>query len=142
MLFGVERDVVVIELGQSLSVALPVEQARERLRPLASQTDLRRVEQTLAGTRGVGEGNWRQRLRVGQAKLAGGELVDLAEIVRDGMRAGSGRAGARLSVSEQKLYLQARQLVAQEIAAAGGLEEADADAWIDAHAHPDVVGPE
>ena len=72
MLFGVERDVVVIELGQSLSVALPVEQARERLRPLASQTDLRRVEQTLAGTRGVGEGNWRQRLRVGQAKLAGG----------------------------------------------------------------------
>ena len=58
------------------------------------------------------------------------------------MRAGSGRAGARLSVSEQKLYLQAPQLVAQEIAAAGGLEEADADARIDAHAHLDEVDPE
>jgi CarD family transcriptional regulator len=119
--FGVEQEVVVLELGQGLWVTLLLEQARERLRPVASEADVRRVQQTLH-QKGEGvEDSWRQRLKHGQAKLASGGPLELAEIVRDGMRhQAQARKGAAPNVSEteRRLYLQARQLLAREIGSA------------------------
>jgi RNA polymerase-interacting CarD/CdnL/TRCF family regulator len=73
-----------------------------------------------------------------RAKLIGGDLLELAEIVRDGMRRES-RAkhdAPKVSDSERRLYLQARELLAGEISTARGLEQVEADAWIDEQLTP------
>jgi len=133
---GVEQEVVVLELGHGLWVTLPIEQARERLRPVASEADVQRVQQTLHED-GVANGDsWRQRLKQGQAKLASGDPLELAEVVRDGMRCNAQLPGTgstpKLSEGERRLYVQARQLLAEEIGSARGLGQAEADAWIEA----------
>ena len=44
---GVEQDVVVLELGLGLWVTLSTEHAHERLRLVANEADVQRVQQTL-----------------------------------------------------------------------------------------------
>jgi RNA polymerase-interacting CarD/CdnL/TRCF family regulator len=44
---GVEQEVVVLELANSLSVTLPIQRARERLRPVVGEAGVHRVQQTL-----------------------------------------------------------------------------------------------
>ena len=78
-------------------------------------------------------------MKEGQAKLVGGDLLGLAEIVRDGMRREThAREGAvpKVSNSERRLYLRARQLLAGEISSARGLEQVEANAWIDEQLTP------
>jgi CarD family transcriptional regulator len=137
---GVEQDVVVLELGHGLWVTLPIEEARERLRPVASEADVQRVQQTLHEEGDTAEDSWRQRLKQGRAKLASGDPLELAELVRDGMRRHGSRArrGAapKLSETERRLYVQARQLLAREIGSARGLEQVEADAWIEEQVAP------
>ena len=137
---GVQEEVVVLELGHGLWVTLPIEQARERLRPVASEADVRRVQQTLHEEGKTAEDSWRQRLKQGQAKLASGDPLELAELVRDGMRRYGSQAGRgaapKLSETERRLYVQARELLAREIGSARGLEEVEADAWIEEQVAP------
>lgn len=134
-LVGVEQEVVVLELGHGLRVTLPIERARERLRPLVSEADVRRVQQTLHDDGEACERGWRTRLKQGRAKLASGDPLELAEVVRDGIRRNGSLGGQgatpKLTESERRLYVQARQLLAREIGAARGLEQADADAWLE-----------
>jgi RNA polymerase-interacting CarD/CdnL/TRCF family regulator len=129
-------EVVVLEFGQDLSVTLPVERARETLRPLAGKKELESVRATLRGRDKGGEVVWQKRLKMTQAKVAGGEPLGLAEVVRDAVhreRTTTARGeGIRLSLSERNLYLKARQLLAEEIGLARGIELAEADDWIGA----------
>jgi len=142
IVLGVEREVVLLELGHGLWVTLPIEQARERLRAVASEAGVQQVQQVQQTLHADGEASvdsWRQRLKQGQAKLASGDARELAEIVREGLRHQSlarKGAAAKLSTSEQNLYVQARQLLAQEIGSARGLEQAEADAWIEEQVAP------
>ena len=132
---GVAQEVVVLELATGLRVTLPIQRARERLRPLVSEADVRRVQQRLHEDGEASGGAWRTRLRRGQAKLASGDPLELAEVVRDGMRCKGQLQGQgstpKLSESERRLYVQARQLLAREIGSARGLGQAEADAWIE-----------
>ncbi len=73
-------------------------------------------------------------MKAARAKVAGGDAVGLAEVIRDASRRGE-RAIARsepgkISLSERQLYLKARQLLADEIGAARGVDPALADEWI------------
>ena len=139
-ILGVEQEVVVLELATGLRVTLPLERARERLRPLVSEADVRRVQQRLHEDGAASEGGWLKRLKQGQAKLASGDPLELAEMVRDGIRRNGSPGGKgatpRLSESERRLYVQARQLLSREIGSARGLEQADADAWIEEQVAP------
>jgi CarD family transcriptional regulator len=133
---GVAQEVVVLELATGLRVTLPIQRARERLRPLVSEAGVRRVQQRLHEDAEASGGGWRTRLRQGQAKLASGDPLELAEVVRDGMRCNAQLRGQgstpKLSEGERRLYVQARQLLAEEIGSARGLGQAEADAWIEA----------
>ena len=138
LVLGLQRECVLLDLAGGLRVTLPIEQARERLRAVVSKADLRRVEQTLREDAGPADGVWTKRMRKGQAKLASGGALELAEIVRDGSerdRPGGG-GSPPLSIAERQLYVQARQLLAQEISVARGVELAEADAWIEAQVAP------
>jgi CarD family transcriptional regulator len=134
LVLGLQRECVLLDLADGLRVTLPIEQARERLRAVVSEADLREVEQTLREDAGPPEGVWTKRMREGQAKLASGGALDLAEMVRDGIeRDRSGVGGSPpLSIAERQLYVQARQLLAQEISVARKVEPAEADAWLEA----------
>jgi RNA polymerase-interacting CarD/CdnL/TRCF family regulator len=129
-------EVVQLEFGQDLSVTLPVERALETLRPLAGKKELETVRATLRGKDSGEDVVWQKRLKMTQAKVAGGEPLGLAEVVRDAVhreRATTARGeGIRLSLSERNLYLKARQLLAEEIGLARGIDFAEADDWIGA----------
>jgi CarD family transcriptional regulator len=127
---GIERDCVVVDLDAGLRVTLSLQEAAERLRPLAGETELDDVGRTLASEPDGHDAVWTRRIKESKAKLARGRAADLAEIVRDGRPLD--RERSRLSQGERRVYLHARELLVHELCAARGLEEEDAQAWIDA----------
>jgi CarD family transcriptional regulator, regulator of rRNA transcription len=135
VVLAVAQEVVVLELADGLSVTLPVERALELLRPLLSKADLRGVQETLREEHALNEDLWLKRRKDTQVKVAGGDPLGLAEVVRDCARREqrliAKRAGSQLSPSERDLYKRARRLLSAEIGLARGLEPAEADAWID-----------
>ncbi len=136
IVLGVEEEVVVIELGNDLSVTLPVSRATELLRPPATEADLKKVQRTLREEGVVSDEIWSKRLAQAQEKLRSGDPIDLAEIVRDGVKREQGRTAngtpIKLSTSERALHLKARDLLSGEIGIARGVDKAEAEAWIDA----------
>ena len=139
VVLGVEEEVVVIDLGNDLSVTLPLSRARELLRPPLSKTDLGPVQRTLRDEVVPSDESWPKRMNDAQDKLRRGDPLELAEIVRDAVRreqqtTPSG-AQVKLSASERALYSRARESLAREIGLALG-DEGDANAWIDAQLAP------
>ena len=132
---GATQDVLVLELPDGLSVTLPIERARELLRPLLSEKDLSRVQKTLREDRAPSNDVWLKRRKDTQVKLSGGDPLELAEVVRDGAlrerRLIARDNGSRLSTGEKDLYMRARRLLSAEIGLAHDLHPVDADAWIE-----------
>jgi RNA polymerase-interacting CarD/CdnL/TRCF family regulator len=129
-----EQSVVVEFATSGLSVVLPIERALACIRPLSTEAQIVSVGQTLGGADPDFHSNWQRRLKATKAKVTGGEAVELAEVIRDASRRDE-RASARnepgkLSLTERQLYLKARQLLADEIGASRGVEQAHADEWI------------
>ncbi len=135
MALGVEAEMVVVELADGLTVTFPIERAQEQLRPLASESDLRRVQATLRQSGLPGAAAWPKRRDEARKKLSDGGAVGLAELVRDGADSERARAGkrgsSRLSAGEKELYGKARQLLVAEVALARGMLTTEANAWID-----------
>ena len=127
---GTERDCVVVELAAGLRVTLSLDEAGERLRAVADEKQLETVRRTLSSESPGRDSRWTTRIKESKAKLAGGRPTELAELVRDGSRFEAD--GSRLSHVERRLYLQARELLIREISSARGLEQDEAEAWIEA----------
>ena len=136
LVLGVEEEVVIIELGNDLSVTLPISRAEEQLRPPATEADLKKVQKALREEGVVSEEIWSKRVQYAQEKLRSGDPLELAEIVRDGVRREQGKTAngtpTKLSTSERALHLKARELLSGEIGVTRGVDQAEADAWIDA----------
>jgi CarD family transcriptional regulator len=131
VVLGKRQEVIVLALAGGLSVELPVERAHELLRPLASEADMSQVQKTLGADHAANRDPWLKRRRDSQAKLTGGDPIELAEIIRDSAhRECTPRAKSQLS-GERDLFVKARQLLSNEIALARGVEPAEANAWID-----------
>jgi CarD family transcriptional regulator len=132
---GKRQEVIVLALENGLSVALPLERARTLLRPLADEEALARVQNTLGADQTASSDTWLKRRQSSLAKLSTGDPVGLAEIIRDGASRGNtvSRTGAKatLSPGERELSMKARQLLSIEIALARGLEQGEANTWID-----------
>ena len=135
VVLGKRQEVIVLALAGGLSVELPMERARELLRPLASDADMSRVQKTLGGDHVLSGDTWLRRRRDSQAKLTGGDLVELAEIIRDSAQrewtVSAKGTKTQLSPGEKEVFVKARELLSNEIALARGVEPAEANAWID-----------
>ena len=129
---GAAREVVVVELGESLLVTLPLERALGCLRLVADEAEIEHVQKVLRGSV-IDEQAWQKRLRVAREKVVDGTLVGLAEVVRDSAcrEARTRGGGAKLSTAEHGLYQKARQLLAAEIGCSLGIPTNAADDWID-----------
>ena len=130
-----QPETVVLEFAEgSLSVTLPIERARECVRPVSTEVEIASVGRTLGGAHAVSQENWQRRLKTARGKVTGGEAVGLAEVIRDASRrddrAPARKEPGRLSLTEQQLYLKARKLLAGEIGASRGVDASAADAWI------------
>lgn len=135
VVLGVQEEVVIVELGNELSVTLPLSRAQEQLRAPASEADLKKVQKALRENGVVSDEIWSKRVQYAQEKLRSGDPLELAEIVRDGVRREQGKTSngtpTKLSTSERALHLKARELLSGEIGVTRGLEPAEAEAWID-----------
>jgi RNA polymerase-interacting CarD/CdnL/TRCF family regulator len=130
-----DRRNVVLEFAErGLSVTLPIERAVECVRAVSTEDEIASIGRTLGEAYEVSGENWQRRLKATRGKVAVGEAVGLAEVIRDASRRGE-RATARkepgkLSLTERQLCVKARQLLADEIGASRGVDPAEADAWI------------
>jgi CarD family transcriptional regulator len=131
----VEQEVVVIELQNTLSVTLPLPRALELLRPPVSKSDLQHIKETLRDAGAPDDEVWSKRIGHLQEKLRNGDPLELAEIVRDGVRRQERltESGTRfkLSTSERTLLLRAWEYLSSEIAIVLDVGPGEADAWID-----------
>jgi CarD family transcriptional regulator len=129
-------ETITLDFASGMRVTLPVARALEALRPLSSERELQGVKRMLRADAPATAEPWSRRHRVTQAKVATGHVNELAEVVRDGLRrerhnASAAGTGKTVAPSDRHLYLQARALLAAEIALCRGIEPDDADAWID-----------
>jgi CarD family transcriptional regulator len=135
VVLGAAQDVVVLELEDGLMITLPLGRAKEQLRPLATEADMHRVQEALREDRALSSDPWLSRRRETLAKLTGGDPVELAEIVGDGAQRERVRRAkgdnARLSTGEREIFVKARNLLSGEIARTRGIQQAEADGWID-----------
>jgi CarD family transcriptional regulator len=140
VVLGVEQEIVAIELADGLTVTLPLERARELLRPPVDEAGLRRVRETLREDAAVSDEIWSKRLKQMQEILRRGDPQELATIVRDRVRRDRSvtakGTSSKLSASERSLCAKARELLAGEIGLVRGVEVAEADAWIDEQLTP------
>ena len=121
---------VELEFANGLSVTLPFERAVACLRPVADEDEVARVRAVLRERDAAVEPSWQVRARTTQTKLAAGETLGLAEIVRDAVALERASSSGALSVRERDLYLKARRLLAAELGASMAADEAQAEAWI------------
>jgi CarD family transcriptional regulator len=124
-LAGTRREYLTIEVDRgALTLMIPSDEAaRGRLRPLGSPTDLRRGLDTLGGVPQRPSDNWQKRRKEALRKLASGDVLEVAELVRDLGHYGATR---RLATSDRQLYTQARELLEAELTRALGMSKSRA----------------
>ncbi len=125
-----QEETLVLVFESGLKVTLPLDRAQNTLRSLAGEPELADVQRTLRADMPPAVEPWSRRYRASQAKLAGGRVSGLAEIVRDGAQQERQRVKKGPAPVENQLYRQARKLLAAEVAAARGIGPDAADAWI------------
>lgn len=128
---GASGELLVLVFESGLKVTLPLERAQNALRSLSGAPELEEVQRTLGGdSPSAALEHWSRRHRNAQAKLVGGSICGLAEIVRDGAHRERARLKGGTAPIRNQLYRQARKLLVAEVAAARGIEPDAADAWI------------
>jgi RNA polymerase-interacting CarD/CdnL/TRCF family regulator len=128
---GVSGELLVLVFESGLKVTLPLERAQNALRSLSGEPELEEVRRTLGGdSPPAALEHWSRRHRNAQAKLVGGSIGDLAEIVRDGAHREQARVKGGSAPIRSQLYRTARKLLVAEVAAVRGIEPDAADAWI------------
>jgi CarD family transcriptional regulator len=125
-----KEETLVLVFESGLKVTLPLDRAREALRSLSGEQELKEVQRTLRADSPPAVEPWSRRHRRSQAKLAAGSVSGLAEIVRDGIHRQRRRVKGGPAPVENQLLRQARTLLAAEIATSRGIGLDEADAWI------------
>ena len=98
------------------------------MRKLAEEKTVKKALGTLKGKARVKRTMWSRRAQEYEAKINSGDLVSIAEVVRDLYRS---EAQPEQSYSERQLYEAALDRMAREIAAVERMDEASAIAKID-----------
>jgi RNA polymerase-interacting CarD/CdnL/TRCF family regulator len=115
---GTEREFVEVEIERrGLRLLVPVDADGSGcipLRPIASPVAAGEAMAALAGEPRSMSADWRVRQREGAQRLAGGDLLSAAELVRDLAHCGRIR---RPAVTDRELYDSTRERVEEELQA-------------------------
>ncbi|MBY0564052.1 MAG: CarD family transcriptional regulator [Hyphomonadaceae bacterium] len=123
---GISLDVFVISFEQDkMTLRVPTAKAKASgMRPLASSEVVTQAIKTLQGRARIKRTMWSRRAQEYEAKINSGDLVQIAEVVRDLHRATD---QPEQSYSERQLYEGALDRMARELAA---VEKIDRDAAV------------
>ena len=127
---GVEKDYLVLRVAQGdLTVRVPAENVDlVGVRDVVNQEGLDRVFDVLRQPYTEEPTNWSRRYKANLEKLASGDVIKVAEVVRDLYRREQDRG---LSAGEKRMLAKARQILVSELALAEHTNEDKAEAILD-----------
>lgn len=121
--FRLEMFVITFEKDK-MTLRVPTARATEiGMRQLSTPDLIERALETLKGKARVKRAMWSRRAQEYEQKINSGELMSIAEVVRDLHRNDEQR---EQSYSERQLYEAALERLTREVAAVGGTDEASA----------------
>jgi len=122
---GLDLDVFVISFEQDkMTLRVPTTKAKScGMRALASSEVVDQAMKTLQGRARIKRTMWSRRAQEYEAKINSGDLVSIAEVVRDLHRASD---QPEQSYSERQLYESALDRMARELAAVDKISRDDA----------------
>ena len=122
---GFELELFVISFEKDkMTLRVPTNKATEvGMRSLSSPDVVAHAMKTLRGKARVKKAMWSRRAQEYEQKINSGDLIAIAEVVRDLHRADDQR---EQSYSERQLYEAAMERLTREIAAVGGHSEDEA----------------
>ncbi len=129
-----QRFYILKIVGSDMKIMVPVNNAvNVGLRRLVDQQRIAGVFDALAEPRDRCKvASWSRRQREYNDKLKTGDLLDVAEVLRDLYRIGSGK---ELSYGEKKVLEQARKLLVTEVALAEGAKETQVEQRLESIFH-------
>ena len=127
---GLKLEMFVISFDKDkMTLRVPIAKASSiGMRPLSSVDIVERALETLKGRARVKRAMWSRRAQEYEQKINSGDLISIAEVVRDLHRADDQR---EQSYSERQLYEAALERLTREVAAVNGVEETKAQAHVD-----------
>lgn len=127
---GIERDYLVLRVAQGdLTVRVPADNVDlVGVRDVVNQEGLDRVFDVLRQPYTEEPTNWSRRYKANLEKLASGDVIKVAEVVRDLWRRERERG---LSAGEKRMLAKARQILVSELALAENTNEDKAEAILD-----------
>ncbi|MEM9196977.1 MAG: CarD family transcriptional regulator [Pseudomonadota bacterium] len=128
---GMRMELFVISFEKDkMTLRVPTAKANSvGMRSLSSPDIVYRALETLNGRARVKRTMWSRRAQEYEQKINSGDLISIAEVVRDLHRNDDQR---EQSYSERQLYEAALERLTREVAAVSGLDEAGAMAEVDA----------
>ncbi|PCJ43142.1 MAG: CarD family transcriptional regulator [Alphaproteobacteria bacterium] len=122
---GMKLDLYVVRFeSEKMTLRVPINKAEPSgMRGLSSPTIMDKAYHTLKGRARVKRTMWSRRAQEYEAKINSGNLVHLAEVVRDLHRGGD---QTEQSYSERQIYESAISRLAREVAAVEEIAEKDA----------------
>ncbi|WP_411958036.1 CarD family transcriptional regulator [Paracoccus homiensis] len=127
---GLRLEMFVISFDKDkMTLRVPTSRASEiGMRGLSSPDLVERALDTLKGKARVKRAMWSRRAQEYEQKINSGDLMAIAEVVRDLHRSDDQR---EQSYSERQLYEAALDRLTREVAAVGGLDEGAAQKRVD-----------
>ena len=127
---GEEKQYLVLRVAQGdLTVRVPAENAEiVGVREVVGEEGLTKVFDVLRAPHTEEPTNWSRRYKANLEKLASGDVIKVAEVVRDLWRRDQDRG---LSAGEKRMLAKARQILVSELALAEHTNEDKAEALLD-----------
>ena len=127
---GITLELFVISFEKDkLTLRVPTNKATEvGMRSLSSPDVISQAMKTLKGKAKVKRAMWSRRAQEYEQKINSGDLISIAEVVRDLHRTDDQR---EQSYSERQLYEAALERLTREVAAVGGSDEIEAAKQVD-----------
>lgn len=127
---GIELEMFVISFEKDkMTLRIPIEKAAAiGLRSVSSPELILKAMETLKGRARVKRAMWSRRAQEYEQKINSGDLIAIAEVVRDLHRNDEQR---EQSYSERQLYEAALERLTRELAVVDGVEESAAQAKVD-----------
>ena len=127
---GEVKTYLQLEAAQGdLSILVPADSVELiGVRDVVDASGLEKVFEVLRATLTEEPTNWSRRYKANQEKIASGDVIKVAEVVRDLSRRDTDRG---LSAGEKRMLSKARQILVSELALAEKTEEDAAEAKLD-----------
>ena len=127
---GETRVYLTLEVAQGdLTIMVPAENVEEiGVRDVVDQAGLENVFEVLRTEQVEEPTNWSRRYKANQEKIASGDVLKVAEVVRDLSRRDTDRG---LSAGEKRMLAKARQILVSELALSQKVEETAAEQTLD-----------